>query len=332
MSNTLVIYGTRPEYLKIKPLLRDDPSLHSLFIKQHVDIIDFGNPTHSITVDNECESRLNSIFEQIFLKAEKYIKQYKNIVVQGDTATVAASALTAYNLKKNIFYIESGLRSFDLENPYPEEAYRQMVSRIATVNFCPTELSAQNLKQEKVAGKIEISGNTALDNLINEKNTAQYGKYILITLHRNENLSILDEWLNEIDKIAQAYPRFIFIFPVHPNPIIQKSAHKLKYVTTVEPLEHNKFIQTLKNSSCAITDSGGIQEEGSFLGKKIIVCRKTTERPEGIETGHLHLCESPDKLPNIFETVMRNFTIDSACPYGDGNSASKINKILAEYE
>jgi len=332
MSKTLVIYGTRPEYLKIKPLLRDDPSLHSLFIKQHVDIIDFGDPTHSITIDNECDNRLNSIFEQIFLKAEKYIKEYQNIVVQGDTATVAASALTAYNLKKNIFYVESGLRSFDLENPYPEEAYRQMVSRIATVNFCPTKLSAENLTQEKVAGKIEISGNTALDNLINEKKTAQYGKYILITLHRNENLSILDQWLTEIDKIAQSNQRFIFIFPVHPNPIIKEAASKLRYVKTVDPLEHDKFIQILKNSSCAITDSGGIQEEGSFLGKKIIVCRKTTERPEGIETGHLSLCDNPLDLAEIFETTIRDCTIKEECPYGDGNAAAKINSILASYE
>jgi len=166
MSKTLIVYGTRPEYLKIKPLLRDNPSLHTLYIKQHVDIIDFGNPTHSIDVENECENRLNSIFHQILLKAERFLQSYDNIVVQGDTATVAATALTAYNLKKNIFYIESGLRSFDLENPYPEEAYRQMVSRIATVNFCPTTLSAKNLKEEKVLGEIFITGNTSLDNLV----------------------------------------------------------------------------------------------------------------------------------------------------------------------
>jgi UDP-N-acetylglucosamine 2-epimerase (non-hydrolysing) len=329
---TLICYGTRPEYLKVKPILEDNTFLESLFIKQHVDIINFGTATHSIEIENECQNRLNSIFQQVLLKAESIIEKYDNIVVQGDTATVAAIALTAYNLKKKIFYIESGLRSFDLKNPYPEEGYRQMVSRIATVNFCPTELSAQNLKNEGVLGDIFVTGNTALDNLVEHRKNSLYGKYVLVTLHRNENLIILNDWIKQIDHLAKINFRHNFVYPVHPNPLIKKAVENTKYIKKTEPLEHIDFIKILKNCSTVITDSGGVQEEGSFLNKKIIVCRKTTERPEGIETGHLHLCESPDKLPNIFETVMRNFTIDSACPYGDGNSASRINKILAEYE
>ena len=174
---TLVCFGTRPEYLKIKPLVSENPNFDTLFLKQHVDIISFGKSTHSVDISDVCNNRLNSIFQQILLKAEKIINDYDNIVVQGDTATVAAVALTAYNLKKKIFYIESGLRSFDLENPFPEEGYRQMVSRIATVNFCPTELSAQNLKDEKVLGDIHITGNTSLDNLVSHKETAFYGKF-----------------------------------------------------------------------------------------------------------------------------------------------------------
>jgi len=332
MSKTLIVYGTRPEYLKIKPLLKDNPSLHTLYIKQHVDIIDFGDPTHSIDVENKCENRLNSIFQQILLKTEQIISSYKNIVIQGDTATVAATALAAYNLKKKIFYIEAGLRSFDLENPYPEEGYRQMVSRIAAVNFCPTDLSAQNLRNEKVLGEIFVTGNTALDNLIDDKKGASYGKDILITLHRNENLSILSDWAAQIDKLARTNSRYKFIYPVHPNPSIKEAVKNTKYITKVNPLEHREFIKILKNCSAVITDSGGVQEEGAFLGKKIIVCRKITERPEGLETGHLHLCKTPAELPEIFERVIRNVTIDTACPYGDGNAATKINTILARYE
>ena len=332
MSKTLVVYGTRPEYLKIKPILKNNPSLHSLFIKQHVDIINFGNPTHSIDVEDNCGSRLNSIFHQILLKAEKIISNYKNIVIQGDTATVAATALTAFNLKKNIFYVESGLRSFDLDNPYPEEAYRQMVSRIATVNFCPTSLSEKNLKEEKVLGKTFVTGNTSLDNLLNEKEQAEYGKDIVVTLHRNENLSILEEWLKQVDNIANDYFRYNFIYPVHPNPKIKELAKKLKNVHICSPLEHDSFIEKLKNCTTAITDSGGIQEEASFLGKKIIVCRKTTERPEGIDSGHLLMCPDPKDLPKIFETVIRDSTIESECPYGDGKAAVKINNVIASYE
>jgi UDP-N-acetylglucosamine 2-epimerase (non-hydrolysing) len=329
---TLICFGTRPEYLKIKPLLLDNPELDTLFVKQHVDIINFGEPTHSIEVKNECQNRLNSIFQQVLLKAEKILENYDNIVVQGDTATVAAIALTAYNLKKKIFYIESGLRSFDLENPYPEEAYRQMVSRIATVNFCPTNLSSENLKKEKVLGDIFVTGNTSLDNLVDHQKNCTYGKYVLVTLHRNENLNYLTEWVKKIDEVAKIYFRYNFIYPVHPNPIIKEAVKNAKYIKKVEPLEHLDFIKILKNCSTVITDSGGIQEEGSFLGKKIIVCRKTTERPEGIETGHLFLCGDPKDLSKTFETVMRDFTIDTPCPYGDGNAASKINNILARYE
>ena len=332
MSKTLVVYGTRPEYLKVKPLFLNNPRLETLFVKQHVDIINFGEPTHSIEIDNFCGSRLNSIFHQIILKTEKIINQYDNIVVQGDTATVAAIALVAYNLKKKIFYVESGLRSFDLKNPFPEEGYRQMVSRIATVNFCPTDLSAKNLKNENVIGDIFVTGNTALDNLVEHKKDAFYGKDILVTLHRNENLHILEEWLEKIDQIAKKHTRNRFIYPIHPNPIIKKAAEKVKNIIKIDALEHNEFLNILKGCSAVITDSGGIQEEGSFLNKKIIVCRKTTERPEGIESGHIILCDSPDNLTEIFERVIRKVTIDASCPYGDGQAASKINSILEGYE
>ena len=332
MSKTLVVYGTRPEYLKVKPILKYKPSLDSLFIKQHVDIINFGNPTHCVDIDNFCGNRLNSIFEQILLKTENIINNYDNIIVQGDTATVAAVALVSYNLKKNIFYIESGLRSFDLENPFPEEGYRQMVSRIATVNFCPTSLSAENLKNESVLGDIFVTGNTVLDNLLQHKKDAFYGKDILVTLHRNENLDLLKEWLEKIDEIAKQHTRNRFIYPIHPNPIIKEAAKDIKSIIKISSLEHDEFLNILKGCATVITDSGGIQEEGSFLNKKVIVCRKTTERPEGINSGHLLMCPEPKDLPKIFETVIRDSTIDSPCPYGDGDAASKISYILDSYE
>lgn len=329
---TLVCFGTRPEYLKIKPLILDNPSLDTLFLKQHVDIITFGKSTYSVDIDDVCTNRLNSIFQQILLKAENIIDKYDNIIIQGDTATVAAVALVAYNLKKNIFYVESGLRSFDLENPFPEEGYRQMVSRIATVNLCPTDLSAENLKKENVLGDIFVTGNTALDNLVEHRDKAFYGKDILVTLHRSENLELLSEWLESIDNIAKNFDRYRFIYPVHPNPKIKQIAEKVKNIIKIDPLEHDEFIKILKGCATVITDSGGVQEEGSFLNKKIIVCRKTTERPEGIDTGHLTLCGSPVELSEIFERVIRDITINVDCPYGDGNASSKINDILDGYK
>jgi UDP-N-acetylglucosamine 2-epimerase (non-hydrolysing) len=332
MKKTLVVYGTRPEYLKVKTLIGLSDSIDSLFVKQHTDIIDFGVFDHSIQVEDSCRNRLNSIFQQVFLKAEGIISKYDNVVVQGDTATVAAISLVAYHLKKKIFYIEAGLRSFDWENPFPEEGYRQMVSRIATVNLCPTELSAQNLRNEGVLGAVHIVGNTILDTLSEYKCNTGYSNKVLITLHRNENLKILPQWFAALNKIASSHPSLEFLYPVHPNPIIVKEAQKLDKITLLEPLEHDAFLKILKDCCFVISDSGGIQEEGSFLNKRVIVCRKTTERPEAIESGHLILCGAPSDLEKTVEMVVDNFTINARCPYGDGKSSKKISKIISEYE
>lgn len=326
----IIAYGTRPEYLKIKPLIEYDNSIDTLRILQHEDIIDFGNPTHKIQIDKKCNNRLNNIFSEIFLKIENILINYDAILVQGDTATVAACAIAAFNLKKKIIYLESGLRSFDFENPYPEEAYRQMVSRIANINLCPTNLSKQNLESEKIQGEIFVVGNTSLDNLINIKEKTSYSDKVLITLHRSENLSKLDSWYKEIDKISRKHKNIEFIYPVHPNPFIVEKAKKLKNVKLLDPLPHHDLLNIMKDCKLIITDSGGIQEEASFLNKKVIVCRKTTERPEAIETGHIKLCEDPKYLYYIFEKLIKNYSINFECPYGDGKSTEKIFKILNE--
>lgn len=325
----LAIYGTRPEFLKVKPVINASKGkIKSCFIKQHTDIINFGKSDFSIEIDQTCKNRLNNIFSQIFIKAENIICDFDAVLIQGDTATVAASALVAYHLKKKIIYLESGLRTYDLENPYPEEGYRQMVSRIADINLCPTKLSAKNLKKEKTNGSIYVVGNTGLDNLIEFKNKTCYGDKVLITLHRNENLSILKEWFAVIDEFAKNNTNIKFIFPVHPNPYILEQSKTLKYIQTISALQHDELINILKDCRFIITDSGGIQEEGSFLNKKIIACRKTTERPEGINSGHIMLCESPSKFNEIADIVKSSYIIQSKCPYGNGKSSSKILKLL----
>ena len=325
----LAIYGTRPEYLKIKPVVeKSKGSIKTCFIKQHTNIIDFGKSNYSVDIDNICENRLNSIFSQIFSKTEKYINEFDAILIQGDTATVFASAMVAYHLKKKIIYLESGLRTYDLENPYPEEGYRQMISRIADINLCPTKLSAKNLKKEKVKGQIFIVGNTSLDNLIHYKNKTTYGNRVLITLHRNENLKIINDWLTEIDEFAKNNKDLEFIYPVHPNPIIIEASKNLKHVKIIDALQHCELINILKDTKFVITDSGGIQEEACFLNKKILVCRKTTERPEGIKTGHIFLCDEPNKLQIIAQTFIKNYIINNKCPYGNGKSSKKILKYL----
>jgi UDP-N-acetylglucosamine 2-epimerase len=325
----LIAYGTRPEYLKIKPLLEIE-KIDTLRICQHGDIIDFGNPIHIIEIDKKCNNRLNNIFSEIFNKIENVLINYDAILIQGDTATVAACAIAAFNLKKKIIYLESGLRSFDFQNPFPEEAYRQMVSRIADINLCPTDLSKQNLENEKVLGKIFVVGNTSLDNLVNIKDNSSYSNKVLITLHRSENLDKLDLWYKELDEIASKNKDLEFIYPVHPNPLIVEKSKTLKNIKVINSLSHLDLLNVMKDCKLIITDSGGIQEEGSFLNKKIIVCRKTTERPEAIETGHIKLCKDPSDLASLFASVLNEYFINSDCPYGDGKSSEKILKILNE--
>lgn len=330
MKKILIIYGTRPEYLKIKPILKNNNGLFlkSLHIKQHHDIIDFGNPDYTIDIESSSTDRLNNLFSEITKKLGSIIQDFDSILIQGDTATVAASAICAFNLKKQIIYLESGLRSFDLDNPYPEEGYRQMVARISSIHLCPTELSKSNLLQENIKNPIYVVGNTCLDNLLEYKKNTNYFNKILITLHRNENISLIDKWISAIDQIAKKHSDIEFIFPVHPNPIIQKASQNSKNINLINPLEHHELITLMKDCKLIITDSGGIQEEASFLNKKIIVCRKTTERPEAISTGHINLCGDPNQLANFVELLINDFIINKDSPYGDGYASLKILKIL----
>lgn len=322
----LLCFGTRPEWLKIKPLIklmgRNEYKL--LFTGQHADLLKDVEVDYKITMSSGMNRLDNIIFDCMVMFPEG---DFRGVLVQGDTGSAFACALAAFNRQIRIYYLEAGLRSGDLQHPYPEEGYRQMIARIADVNFTPTELSAQNLKDEKVHGEVHIVGNSVLDNLVEFGKPTMLNK-ILITLHRRENHHWMDKWFEEIEKLAIEYSHYEFIIPIHPNPNVQKHRHILKNVTVVEPLEHKNLIKTLMESNLIISDSGGLQEEGSFFNKKVIVCRKTTERPEGIETGHLHLCDSPNDLYNLFGKLIENPYISKNCPYGDGHTSEKVIKLL----
>lgn len=324
----LICFGTRPEWLKIKPLLKlmDKSEYKLLFTGQHPDLLKDIEVDYKINMSTGMNRLDNIILDcMVMFPTDKF----KGVMVQGDTGSAFACALAAFNRQIPIYYLEAGLRSGDLQHPYPEEGYRQMISRIADVNFAPTVLSAQNLKNEGVFGKIHVVGNTVLDNLKKFKN-GTYNKQILITLHRRENHHMMDKWFQEIENLALKYRDYRFILPIHPNPNVIKHKDILKNVDIINPLNHNEFINILKDCSLVISDSGGIQEESAFFNKKVIVCRKTTERPEGIDTGHLHLCPTPEKLEKLFDNLIKNCYINRECPYGDGNSAQKIKKLLNE--
>jgi UDP-N-acetylglucosamine 2-epimerase (non-hydrolysing) len=322
----LLCFGTRPEWLKIKPLIKlmDRSEYKLLFTGQHVDLLKDVEVDYQISMSTT-NNRLDSIISDCMLQFPN--GDFRGVLVQGDTGSVFGCALAAFNRQIKIYYLEAGLRSGDLQHPYPEEGYRQMIARIADVNFTPTELSAQNLIDEKVHGNIHIVGNSVLDNLVEFGKPTMLNK-ILITLHRRENHHWMDKWFEEIEKLAIEYPHYEFIIPIHPNPNVQKHRHILKNVTVVEPLEHKELIKILMESNLIISDSGGLQEEGSFFNKKVIVCRKTTERPEGIETGHLHLCDSPKDLSELFGKLIENPYISENCPYGNGHTSEAVLEIL----
>ena len=322
----LLCFGTRPEWLKIKPLIKlmDKSEYKLLFTGQHPDLLKDVEVDYKININNS-DNRLDSIISDCMLQFPN--GNFRGVLVQGDTGSAFGCALAAFNRQLKIYYLEAGLRSGDLQHPYPEEGYRQMIARIADVNFSPTQLSANNLIKEGVHGKVHVVGNSVLDNLV-EFGDPTYENFVLITLHRRENHHWMDEWFTELNDLAMANSDLEFILPIHPNPNVQKWKHLLNNVKVVEPLEHTDMIYHIKKCKFIISDSGGLQEEGSFFNKKVIVCRTTTERPEGLHTGHLHLCKTPKDLKRLFGKVNENSYICESCPYGDGNTSEKVLEIL----
>lgn len=324
----LICFGTRPEWLKVKPLIdiMNRGEYQLLFTGQHEDLLRDTHVDFRINIKNDSHnSRLDSIM--INCMEQFPSSNFRAVLVQGDTASAFACALAAFHRGIKIIYLEAGLRSYDLENPFPEEGYRQMIARLADTNFAPTNLSAENLRAERVRGDIHVVGNTVLDNLVRYDKGA-YGDTILVTMHRRENHRWLDEWFTNINRLAIDYPQYRFLLPIHPNPSVQKHRHLLTNINVIDPMTHDETIKVVKDSRLIITDSGGLQEEGAFFNKKVIVCRKTTERPEGIDTGHLYICKKPQDLIKLFRDLERDPRVDQPCPYGEGNAAEKIYKIL----
>jgi UDP-N-acetylglucosamine 2-epimerase (non-hydrolysing) len=325
VNKILICFGTRPEWLKIKPLLTELENFQLLFTGQHSDLLKDVNVDYSIKI-SESSNRLDQIISDCLIQFPEGV--FDTVLVHGDTVSSFACALAAFSRKKRLIHLEAGLRSFDLSQPYPEEGYRQMISRLADINFAPTELSAKNLKEEKVPGKIHIVGNSILDNLLPLKGKEVYGNKVLVTLHRWENHRWMDKWFEEVNKLAIDNPALEFVIPLHHHPKVQKHREILSHVKIVPALPHDKLLDIMLESKLIISDSGGLQEEGTFFNKKVIVCRDVTERPEGIETGHLHLCHYPKQISELFYKIIDNFKISTKCPYGDGTTAKLVKNYL----
>jgi UDP-N-acetylglucosamine 2-epimerase (non-hydrolysing) len=326
----LLTYGTRPELIKIKPLIvslkKENIPFKTLFTGQHKDIAT-GEYDFIIKMLDTSGNRLDSIILNLMNIPDYIFEGISHILVQGDTTSVVGLSLAALHRKIKVIHLEAGLRTYDNENPFPEENNRRIVSTIASIHLCPTELNAENLKKENITNNVFIVGNTVLDNLVKYKNKCEYENKILITLHRRENHNLIESWFNSINNLAIEYPNYEFILPIHPNPNVIKHKNILTNIKVVPPMGHDELLETLIKTKIVITDSGGLQEESSFFKKKCLVCRKITERPESLGKTSF-LVESPDKLQNMFNHHILNYIVESECPYGDGFSSIKITKIL----
>lgn len=325
----LVSFGTRPEWIKIKPVLDQMEGkipFKLLFTGQHEDLlanVDFNAEITRLSIKNG-SNRLDSIVESV-MNLDEIFDGVGALMVQGDTSSAFTVALAAFHRKIKVIHLEAGLRTYDKNQPYPEEFNRQAISRIADIHLCPTKSSKQNLLNENVEGVIEVVGNTVLDNLRDIK--TEYTNKIIVTMHRRENHHNMDEWFHEIDKLAEEYKDLEFIIPLHPNPNVQKHKDIFKHVKVIDPMEYNEFIELMAKSKFVITDSGGLQEETSFLNKKCIVCRKKTERQEGIGTFAVK-CQTPKDLARLFKSMNNHYIPAGDCPYGDGYAAEKAFEVI----
>ena len=325
----LVAFGTRPEWIKIRPVLeqfrRGQIAYKILSTGQHCDIIDKSVRHHNIEYLSipEQHNRLDDIVKAVIDNGDKIYDGVKHVMVQGDTTSAFAVALGAFHRRIKVIHLEAGLRSWDMYNPYPEEFNRVTISSMADIHLCPTETNAKVIKDHH-QGNVYTVGNTVLDNLVDIK--PSLGNKVLITLHRRENLDIIEKWFVEIEKIAKSRKDLKFLFPMHPNPAIRKHKDILKHVKIIEPLPYEHCIKEVSECAIVITDSGGLQEESSFFKKKCIVCRKTTERTEG-DGSFAQICDDPSKLFDMFNNTKIEM-VDKKCPYGDGNASRKILKII----
>ena len=326
----LISYGTRPEYIKLKPLMDrlnqgstgDTLAYKTLFTGQHKDLVK-QKADYNIEIKYG-KNRLDAIVASIMNGVDFKFEGISTVIVQGDTTSAYAVALSAFNHQVKVVHLEAGLRTYNLKQPYPEEANRQMISRITDLHLCPTKTAYDNLINEKVPGEIVIVGNTVLDNLVGIDTTDEHK--VLVTIHRRENHDNIQVWFKQIDKIASENKHYEFCLPIHPNPAVQKHKNLLKNVKVVEPMDYNILLDYLSKCSFVITDSGGIQEEAAFLRKPCLVCRKETERAEGLGNFSL-LCGSPEDLAQRFEDL-DSLEMSGDCPYGDGKSSEKIIRLL----
>jgi UDP-N-acetylglucosamine 2-epimerase (non-hydrolysing) len=305
----------------------------TLFTGQHKDLLSDNEADYNHPFENFPGNRLDSVLKNCLSLNDRYFDGITHVLVQGDTTSVLGLAITAMHRGLKIIHLEAGLRTYDKQNPFPEENNRRLISAIADIHLCPTIQSQSNLIREGIdENDTYLVGNTGLDEILKKiiplRDTSE-PKEILITLHRRENHEKMDEWFTAINDLAKDYPQYNFVVPLHPNPMVQKHKDLLTDVVIVEPMSHFQLLNFISRSRLVITDSGGIQEECSFLRKKVLVCRKITERPESLGLTSWPVM-TPNDLKNLFRKHSSSYFVppDTYCPYGDGHASEKICDIF----
>ncbi len=380
MKKVMLVFGTRPEAIKVCPLVKElqkSPEdfetivcvtgQHREMLDQVLAIFDI-EPDYDLNIMKQGQDLYDITARVLIGLRDVFRKCMPDVVlVHGDTTTSMAAALAAFYQHIPVGHVEAGLRTNNIYSPWPEEINRQITSRIATYNFAPTPLSEKNLQEEKAHGQIFVTGNTVIDALhivvdklksdkalANEQiivmKNAGYDvsrleggkKLVLITGHRRENFG--DGFINMVTAmkdLSEKYPDVDFVYPMHLNPNVRKPIHEVfgNNLTRpnfffIEPLQYLEFVYLMEKSTIVLTDSGGIQEEAPGLGKPVLVMRDTTERPEALKSGTVHLVGANHDLivnevsallddPEFYDKMSR-----AVNPYGDGKACSRIVRAL----
>ena len=377
----MLIFGTRPEAIKMCPLVKEFQKRTDEFetivcvTGQHREMLDQVLKIFEVTPDIDLNimkpgQDLTDVTVRILNGLRDVFKGCRPdvVLVHGDTTTSTAAALAAFYAQIPVGHVEAGLRTHNIYSPWPEEMNRQITGRIATYNFSPTPLSKKNLIEEKATGKIFVTGNTVIDalhlvvnklktdkNLANEQDSilrnagydvarlADGKKLVLITGHRRENFGDgFIRMVTAMKDLSEKYPEVDFVYPMHLNPNVRKPIHEVfgENLTRpnfffIEPLQYLEFVHLMSKATIVLTDSGGIQEEAPGLGKPVLVMRDTTERPEALESGTVHLVGTDyDKIINEVSTLLEDEVAyaqmsQAVNPYGDGLASPRIAGALA---
>lgn len=380
MKTVMLVFGTRPEAIKMCPLVKEFQK-HTEEFKtivcvtgQHREMLDQVLKIFDVKPDIDLNimkqgQDLTDVTVRILNGMRDVFKECKPdvVLVHGDTTTSTAAALAAFYAQIPVGHVEAGLRTHNIYSPWPEEMNRQITGRIATYNFSPTPLSEKNLKEEKAQGNIYVTGNTVIDalHMVVDKLKSDEAlakeqdqvlleagydvtrlsdgkKLVLITGHRRENFGDgFIRMVTAMKDLSEKYPEVDFVYPMHLNPNVRRPIHEVfgEDLTRpnfffIEPLQYLEFVHLMSKANIVLTDSGGIQEEAPGLGKPVLVMRDTTERPEALASGTVHLVGTDyDKIVNEVSTLLE----DSAAyekmskavnPYGDGKACNRIVRIL----